>query len=106
PESSHRPIRLAQVDNATEPGSIRQASFTSSCAGMGQQRVLRDHDRLGHAAVAENPEAAMAWFGAPLGVTAAAFRALSAVDGRLDFIGGVGPPTRARSTRLASRPLA
>ena len=73
---------------------------------MGQQRVLRDHDRLGHAAVAENPEAAMAWFGAPLGVTAAAFRALSAVDGRLDFIGGVGPPTRARSTRLASRPLA
>ena len=49
----------------------------------------------------------MAWFGArTAGATAAAFRALSAVDGRLDSIGAVGPRTRARSSRLASRPPA
>src|SRR5262249_50083569 len=54
--------------------------------GQGQQRVPRDHDPFGHPAVPEHPEVAVAGFGAPLGVPAAALLAFAAVDGWLDEI--------------------
>ena len=55
-------------------GGLDQASILHvQLRGQGQQRILRDHNRFGHAAVAENPQCGVAGFGASLGVTAPVF---------------------------------